>query len=230
MGYMRSYNGGNPGFRDPADHIFLRPLLVQPSLSYRGNHGDGKPVGATRFLKINYAKIPASRLSIWVSVGLLRGCGPGGWAVFAVRTATSPPSPAYSGRLSLGQDLAYFLRTAGLINLGLVLLLGIFAKGGRAYCNLLCPIGAMDGLANRAGARWGRRVSVHPAKCNGCGDCVDGCPAWAIDLTDKTARIDALSCMPCGYCETACARGAIGYGKSLLPISAPRGKAVYEKG
>lgn len=109
-------------------------------------------------------------------------------------------------------DLVYFLRFQGVVNLGLLLFLGIFAKGGRAYCNLLCPIGALDGLSNRMGDRIGRRIRIDPSRCTNCGDCAEVCPTWAIDTSDATT-IDQLSCMPCRQCQDVCAAGAIYYGK-----------------
>ena len=195
------------------------------------------PVGGTlemgsrlvpRFLKINFAKIPAPAfrygyLSVYFGAAAL---GLGSLCCSYCNFATIP---RIIGAPFSGADMAYFLRTAGIINLGLVILLGLLAKGGRAYCNLLCPIGALDGLSNRVGIRWGRRISVHQAKCNGCGDCLDSCPMWAIDLTDRTARIDSLSCIPCGACETACAIGAIDYGKFPLLIPSSKGKVAYEE-
>ena len=111
-------------------------------------------------------------------------------------------------------DMAYFLRTAGLINLGLLLVLGFFSKGGRAYCNLLCPVGALDAIANRLGLRFGRRMRVSAEDCDGCGHCTAICPTWAIDVKKEVARIDQLSCMPCRICETECPSGAISYGKA----------------
>jgi ferredoxin-type protein NapH len=111
-----------------------------------------------------------------------------------------------------GADMAYFLRTAGLINLGLLLVLGFFAKGGRAYCNLLCPIGALDALVNRARGRLGWRVQVESSRCTGCNLCKQACPTWAISV-EETAKIDQLSCMPCRICEDKCPTGAISYGK-----------------
>jgi len=107
-------------------------------------------------------------------------------------------------------DLTYFLRIQGGINLGLLLGLGVFARGGRAYCNLLCPIGAMDALVNRIRFRRGRRMQIDPERCTECGDCVGACPVWAIS-EHSAPVIDQLSCMPCGLCETACSQGAIGY-------------------
>ena len=112
-------------------------------------------------------------------------------------------------------DMAYFMRTAGLINLALLILLGFLAKGGRAYCNLICPIGALDALANRLSRKWGMRVRVDTEKCSGCSRCRTICPTWAIDV-EKTAAIDPLSCIPCRKCEAICPEGAISYGTNHI--------------
>lgn len=227
MSYLRSYMGV----------ILVFGILLTTFFFGRYWCSHLCPIGGTmelgsrlvpRILKINFAKIPAPAfrygyLSVYfgaAALGLGSLCC--GYCNFAA-------IPRIIGAPFSGADMAYFLRTAGLINLGLVFLLGFFAKGGRAYCNLFCPIGALDGLSNRAGVRWGRRITVQPAKCNSCGACLESCPAWAIDMTDRTARIDALSCMPCGACETACPRGAIDYQKSPTPIPVPKGRPAYEK-
>jgi polyferredoxin len=110
-------------------------------------------------------------------------------------------------------DLTYFLRFQGVVNLGLLLFLGIFAKGGRAYCNLLCPIGALDALSNRIGAKFGRRIRIDRTKCTNCGECSKVCPTWAIDTQGDTTIINQLSCMPCRLCQGACQTQAIYYGK-----------------
>lgn len=228
MGYLRSYMGVALVFGILLTTFFFGRYWCSHLCPVGGSMEMGSRL-VPRFLKINFASIPAPAfrygyLSVYVGAAAL------GLGSLCCSYCNFAAVPRMIGAPFSGADLAYFLRTAGLINLGLVLLLGFFAKGGRAYCNLLCPIGALDGLANRAGVRMGRRISVHSAQCNGCGDCVDSCPVWAIDLTDQTAKIDALSCMPCGDCETACAKGAIEYGKPLLPIPAPKGKPAYEKG
>jgi ferredoxin len=109
------------------------------------------------------------------------------------------------------------------VNLGLVVGLGFLARGGRAYCNLLCPIGALDGLANRVAARFGRRVRIDPARCDGCGACAKVCPMWAIEVGGGTATIDPLACLPCRECEGVCPTDAIGYGRpaGLVTLRAP---------
>ncbi len=121
--------------------------------------------------------------------------------------------PRRFGAAFSGADLAYFLRGAGIVNLGLVVALGFLARGGRAYCNLLCPVGALDALANRVGARFGRRVRVDPARCDGCGACAKVCPTWAIER-GEVARIDPLACLPCRDCESVCPKEAIAYDRA----------------
>jgi ferredoxin len=119
--------------------------------------------------------------------------------------------PRLYGAVFQRSDAVYFLRTAGLINLGLVVVLGFLAKGGRAYCNLLCPVGALDALANRLGTRFGKKMHVASSKCDSCGACVRVCPTWSIEMKDR-ATIDPLSCMPCRECEKVCPKEAIRYG------------------
>ena len=163
------------------------------------------------FLKVDLSRVPAAPFRY----GFL--------AVFMVAPALGIGSlccnycnfaalPRLFGAPFSQADLSYFLRAQGLVNLGLLLGLGFFARGGRAYCNLLCPIGALDALANRIGLRRSRRFRIDPERCTECGECVGACPTWAIAPHSKPV-IDQLSCMPCGLCEQACTQGAISYGK-----------------
>jgi ferredoxin-type protein NapH len=122
--------------------------------------------------------------------------------------------PRLFGTLFSQGDLMYFLRFQGVVNLGLLLVLGVFARGGRAYCNLLCPIGALDALSNRIGARFGRRMHIDQSRCTNCGDCARVCPTWAIETEGRTT-IDQLSCMPCRLCQDRCPTQAIFYGKQV---------------
>lgn len=164
------------------------------------------------FLKLNYSTIPAAPvrygyLAVYLAAPLI---GIGSLCCSYCNFATIP---RLFGAPFVQAYLVYFLRTAGIINLALIILLGFMARGGRAYCNFLCPVGALDAIVNRFGKRYGKRVQVDAERCTGCGDCHTVCPTWAIEMKGK-ATIDQLSCMPCRECEKVCPEGAICYGKS----------------
>ncbi len=162
-------------------------------------------------LKLDFSRTPAhsfryAYLSVYLVAPVL---GVGSLCCSYCNFAAVPR--LFAAPFSAG-DLTYFLRFQGVVNLGLLLFLGLFARGGRAYCNMLCPVGALDALANRIGARFGRRMRIDQAACIDCGECSKVCPTWAIEVKDDT-RINQLSCMPCRLCEGACPTGAIHYGK-----------------
>jgi Fe-S-cluster-containing hydrogenase component 2 len=171
-----------------------------------------------KFLKINYSKVPAPSfrygyMLVYMALPIL---GLGSLCCGYCNFATIP---RLFGAAFIEADMAFFLRTSGWINLGLVAVLGVFAKGGRAYCNTICPIGAIDALANRFGPKFGKRMGVIRERCNGCARCSEVCPTWAIEMENgeesgRVASIDQLSCMPCRKCEKVCPTEAIAYGKT----------------
>jgi ferredoxin-type protein NapH len=169
-----------------------------------------------RWLKLDFRRVPAAPvrygyLAVYLLAPIL------GIGSLCCSYCNFASVPRLLGAPFSRADMAFFLRTAGLIDLGLVVLLGFFAKGGRAYCNLLCPIGALDALASRFGARLGRRVRIDATKCTDCGKCATVCPTWAIAPSAVGSAvphtIDQLSCMPCRECEKICAAGAIHFGR-----------------
>jgi ferredoxin-type protein NapH len=165
-----------------------------------------------RFMKIDFSPIPAPAFRYgYLSAYLLAAAL--GIGSLCCSYCNFAAIPRMFGAAFSQADLAYFLRTAGLVNLGLVVLLGFLAKGGRAYCNLLCPLGALDSLVNGVTRPLGKRYVVSAAECDGCGACKDRCPVWAIEITEK-ARIDPFSCVPCGACLEACPQNAVVYGKT----------------
>ncbi|RDH84115.1 MAG: hypothetical protein DIZ80_06560 [endosymbiont of Galathealinum brachiosum] len=123
------------------------------------------------------------------------------------------------------RGFAYIFSTIGLVNLALLILLGFFASKGRAYCQFLCPIGAMDGLINRMGAklRFTRRIRVERDRCTGCNICARNCMTGAIKMVDRVAVVDQLSCMSCNECVNVCDWHAIDW-LALPPDNQPKRK------
>lgn len=123
------------------------------------------------------------------------------------------------------RGIAFLFSAVGLVNLGLLLLLGFFASKGRAYCQFLCPIGALDGLVNRLGAKlkFTRRIRVERSRCTGCNICARNCMTGAIQMVDRIAVVDQLSCMSCHECVDVCDWGAIDW-RSIPPDEEPKRK------
>jgi len=72
----------------------------------------------------------------------------------------------------------------------------------------------MQQIQERIGQLDGRRqggltAAVDPARCTGCGLCVEVCPVEAIGLEDGRAVVDARVCAGCTACVQACPNEAI---------------------
>src|SRR3989338_6161134 len=91
----------------------------------------------------------------------------------------------------------YLTTSMGLVGLLTIGITGFFARNGRAYCNLLCPVGALDGVVNALSSRLGfiNRVRTDESRCNGCGQCINSCMVWALKLDGEKIKRDQLSCM-----------------------------------
>lgn len=95
--------------------------------------------------------------------------------------------------------------------------LGIFTKGGRGWCNFLCPAGALMGLAHSIGTKLkiGRGMRVDKNICQVCKTCAASCPAWAISNQGGETKINTHACNICMDCSHICPRSAITYGPIL---------------
>lgn len=52
--------------------------------------------------------------------------------------------------------------------------------------------------------------TVDKEKCNGCGECVEGCPGEVYELIDsKATPVNKEECHGCHTCEELCETGAI---------------------
>jgi ferredoxin-type protein NapH len=91
--------------------------------------------------------------------------------------------------------------------------LGLFTRGGRGWCNFLCPAGALQGLTHSLG-RWlriGRSVQIDHSLCRNCKMCVSTCPTWAISRNEDTTEINIHGCNVCMDCAKVCEHHAIAY-------------------
>ena len=161
------------------------------------------------FWKIDFSRLPAAGFRYgYLAVYIMApACGIGSLCCNYCNFGTVPrliAAPFSSA------DMAYFFRVTGQISLGTVLVLGFLSKGGRAYCNLLCPLGALDALCNSLGAKLGRtRMRIDHTKCSKCGFCRRACPTWAIENVGGRFVIDQLSCISCGTCKIVCRREGV---------------------
>ncbi len=77
-------------------------------------------------------------------------------------------------------------------------------RGGRTYCNTICPVGTI--LSFLARFSW-FKVRIDGSNCVNCGLCTKNCKASAIDF--KNHKIDYSRCVVCGDCIGKCHKGAI---------------------
>ncbi len=87
------------------------------------------------------------------------------------------------------------------------IVIGILAwRGGRTYCNTICPVGTVLGMLSRFS--WFKPV-IDTTKCNGCTLCERNCKASCIN--SKEHKIDYSRCVACMDCIDKCNKGAISY-------------------
>ena len=101
-----------------------------------------------------------------------------------------------------------------------VVLVVLAWRGGRTYCNTICPVGTLLGLVSRFS--WMKPV-IDTEKCNGCGLCERNCKASCIN--SKGHDIDYSRCVACMNCIDKCKRGAIKY----VPTWSFKGKKTSDE-
>ena len=105
-------------------------------------------------------------------------------------------------------------------------------RGGRTYCNTVCPVGTMLGLLSRFSLF---RFTINNDKCISCGACAQWCKASCIDFHNHS--IDYSRCVACGDCVSNCSTSAIALrpvwsksadaSESDKPISVDKGKRAF---
>ena len=98
------------------------------------------------------------------------------------------------------------------------------ARGGRTYCNTICPVGTLLGLVARCSLF---RVRFDANNCKQCGLCARNCKAACID--EKTMTIDYSRCVACGDCLDTCRQDALHY-RPALPKAAPAAPPKQPRG
>jgi polyferredoxin len=79
-------------------------------------------------------------------------------------------------------------------------------RGGRTYCNTICPVGTVLGFLSKFSLF---KPFINTEKCNSCGLCARNCKAACID--SKSHAIDYSRCVTCMNCMDTCNKKAIKY-------------------
>jgi polyferredoxin len=90
--------------------------------------------------------------------------------------------------------------------LTLVVLVVLAWRGGRTYCNTICPVGTI--LSFFARFSW-MKIHFDEDKCKNCSLCSKNCKAACIDF--KTHSVDYSRCVVCGNCIESCKFDALKY-------------------
>ncbi len=88
---------------------------------------------------------------------------------------------------------------------------------GRAYCNIICPLGALLGFISKYSLY---RFRLDKGTCRSCGACESLCKSGCIDLKEK--HIDHSRCVACFNCLSGCDKGAITYSLSTWRLEPMR--------
>jgi ferredoxin len=102
-----------------------------------------------------------------------------------------------------------WLKSAVTLSIAAVTLVAIIVlawRGGRTYCNTICPVGTILGFFARYSLF---RMAIDAGKCNQCSLCARNCKAACINY--KEYKIDTSRCVACMNCAGVCKQGAISY-------------------
>ncbi|MBO4891731.1 MAG: 4Fe-4S binding protein [Prevotella sp.] len=88
----------------------------------------------------------------------------------------------------------------------LVVLFILAWRGGRTYCNTICPVGTILSFFARFSFL---KIHFDTDKCKNCSMCSKNCKAACIDY--KTHTVDYSRCVVCGNCIESCKFGALRY-------------------
>jgi formate hydrogenlyase subunit 6/NADH:ubiquinone oxidoreductase subunit I len=96
--------------------------------------------------------------------------------------------------------------TLGIAVATLLVLIVLAWRGGRTYCNTICPVGTALGFLSRFS--WLRPI-IDTNKCIDCGLCAKNCKASCIDVASH--QVDMSRCVACMDCIGTCKKHGIAY-------------------
>ncbi len=89
-----------------------------------------------------------------------------------------------------------------------LLVVGFLAwRGGRTYCNNICPVGTLLSFFARFSLL---KIRIDEDKCVSCGVCSRNCKGACINI--ESHEIDYSRCVVCGNCIAHCHSAALAYG------------------
>jgi len=104
--------------------------------------------------------------------------------------------------------IPFSILTVSMVSFGIILAFSIISR--RAYCNTICPVGALLGIVSRFSLF---RFVIDKKKCRSCRLCEGVCEAGCVDI-DKL-EIDPSRCVACFNCIDACQKKALTYQTQL---------------
>ena len=90
----------------------------------------------------------------------------------------------------------------------LVVIVVLSFKGGRTYCNSICPVGTTLSFLSRFAAF---RPVIDTEKCKKCKSCEIHCKAQCISIGKEEQKIDYSRCVDCFNCLDTCKFGGLKY-------------------
>ena len=105
--------------------------------------------------------------------------------------------------------------------LALIIISVMSWRGGRTWCNTICPVGTLLGFVSRCSLHG---PVIDTDRCNSCGLCARNCKSACID--SKTHTVDMSRCVMCGDCMEVCRKDAIHFGQRTNSVF---GKKIDEK-
>ncbi|MCR4570071.1 MAG: 4Fe-4S dicluster domain-containing protein [Bacteroidales bacterium] len=115
----------------------------------------------------------------------------------------------------------------------LVVIVVLSFKGGRTYCNSICPVGTTLSFLSRFAAF---RPVIDTEKCKKCKSCEIHCKAQCISIGKEEQKIDYSRCVDCFNCLDTCKFGGLKYryvwgkSKKSAPKEDDKGRRAFMTG